>query len=361
MNTVRKFFAALMLLSFTVFCAPLCAQAQTGTLGEESPYLFCAFYNENGDAVDGNALPSGEYRVDVVLQGMENAAVMQFEARANLSSGVLTDLSVLSTYADTDNSFEEAAAEYIDDEQIAVILVSENEDTSPINSEGTVIASLSVTVNCNGTIDFNDYFNFVTDSDLTFFEADFGDGDDCYALSEGEGIEYTVYPMTADVTPELSNNIIISGTVLISQDENGNTGTFGARGINFKVGGEYVKASDGTNAVTSSVAGHYGEFEIEVPKGTTEITLTGASTVDRTVTLSGNADISGAIIPIIYCDYNKDINVNAVDFGFFNKRSGETTEVYDLNNDLMVNAVDYGFFKLVLNKSIVYSELSLDN
>lgn len=361
MNTVRKFFAALMLLSFTIFCAPLCAQAQTGTLGEESPYLFCAFYDENGDAVDGNALPSGEYRVDVVLQGMENAAVMQFEARANLSSGVLTDLSVLSTFADTDNSFEEAAAEYIDDEQIAVILVSENEDTSPINSEGTVIASLSATVNCNGTIDFNDYFSFVTDSDLTFFEADFGDGDDCYALSEGEGIEYTVYPMTADVTPELSNNIIISGTVLISQDENGNTGTFGARGINFKVGGEYVKASDGSNAVTSSAAGHYGEFEIEVPKGTTEITLTGASTIDRTVTLSGNADISGAIIPIIYCDYNDDSKVNNIDFGAFNKKLNGTDVLYDYNNDDKVNNIDFGAFKKILNKTVNYPELSLDN
>ncbi len=360
MNTLRKFFAALMLLSFAIFCAPMCAAAQTGTLGEESPYLYCSYYNQNGDAVDGNALTSGEYRVDVVLSGMENAAIMQFEATANLSSGVLTDLSVLSTYADTDNSFEEAAAEFIDDGQLAVILVSNNQDTSPIDSNGTVLASLSATINCNGTIDFNDYFNFVTDSDLTFFEADFGDGDDCYALSEGVGIAYTVYPMTADVTPDFNNEITVSGTVLISTNQYGSAGAFGARGINFKVDGEYVKDSGGNNAVTSSVDGHYGEFEITVPAGTTEITLTGDSTIDRTVTLSGNADISGVSIPIVYCDYNKDEKVNSLDDGTLKRNIGLLDSRFDLNIDGKVNALDSGTMGRIVNKTVDYEPLSLD-
>ncbi len=165
----------------------------------------------------------------------------------------------------------------------------------------------------------------------------------------------------ADVPPVTDETITISGTVYIAQDANGNTGTFGARGINFKVNGEYVKTSDENNAVTSDVIGHFGEFEIEVPKGTTEITLTGASTIDRTVTLNGNADISGVSIPIVYCDYNKDTKINAVDFGLFNKRAGDLLYIYDLNNDLNVNAVDFGLFKLVQNKPITYGALPLDS
>ncbi len=165
----------------------------------------------------------------------------------------------------------------------------------------------------------------------------------------------------ADVPPVTDENITISGTVYISQDENGNTGTFGARGINFKVGGEYIKASDGSNAVTSDEIGHFGEFEIEVPKGTTEIMLTGASTIDRTVTLSGNADISGASIPIIYCDYNRDRYVNNADFGVFNKNLNTSNQKFDLNVDGYINNADFGLFNKLLNKQIQYSQLSLDS
>ena len=365
MNTLKKFFAALILLIFASMACTPAALAQTGTLGTENPYLYCSFYNANGDAVDGNALTSGEYRVDIILSGMQTAAVMQITAEADLSSSsALKSLSVLSTYDETDSSFKLAAADFITDELLSIILNSRNVDScSAIDSNGTVMASLSASIECEGTIDFIDYFNFSTDPDLTFFEADYGDGDDCYALSQGEDVICTVYPMTADVTPEFNNNnnIIISGTVLISQDENGTAGTFGAREINFKVNGEYVKDENGNNAVTSSVAGHYGEFSITVPKGTTEITVTGASTIDRTVTLSGTADISNASIPIVFCDYNKDSRVTGTDTGMIKQALNGTAVVYDLNIDNKVTATDVGLYAILVNKPIQYSSISLDN
>ena len=366
MNTLKKFFVALIILTLTItMVSAFPANAQTGTLGTESPYLFCSFYDENGDEVDGNALTSGDYTVNVNLSGMANAAIMQFTANFDCSSeSALSSISLKSTYAEDNNSFELAAAEVDEDEEeLVVILNSLNLDTcSAISSQGTTLATFDVEINCNGTVDFKNCFNFNKDPDLTFFMADYGDNPDCYALSEGTDIAYTVYPMTSDVTPDINNNeITISGTVYISQNETGTTGTFGARRINFKVNGEYVEDSNGDVAVTSSAAGHYGEFEIAVPKGTTAITVTGASTIDRTVTLSGTQDISGVAIPLVYCDYNKDEKVNNTDYGIFTKKLNGTDVLYDYNNDDKVNNTDFGAFKKILNKTVTYGELSLDS
>ena len=366
MNTLKKFFVALIILTLTItMVSAFPANAQTGTLGTEDPFLYCKFYDQNGDEVDGNALTSGEYTVNVNLSGMQNAAIMQFTAYYDCSSGsALKSLSLKSTYADENNTFELAAAQIDEDEQeVVVILNSLNLDTcSAISSEETTLATFDVEINCNGTVDFKNCFNFNKDPDLTFFMADYGDHPDCYALSEGTDIAYTVYLMDSDVTPDINNNeITISGTVYISQNETGSTGVFGARQINFKVNGEYVEDSNGDTAVTSSVSGHYGEFEISVPAGTTAITVTGASTIDRTVTLTGTQDISGVSIPIVYCDYNKDRLVNNTDYGVFNKNMNGTSYKYDFNNDGTVNNTDFGVFKRILNKGVSYSELSLDS
>ena len=368
MNTLRKFFAALILLIFVIgIGAPVSAFAQTGTLGTENPYLYCSYYDANGDAVDGNALSSGEYRVDIILSGMQKAAIMQITAGADISSsGALQSLSVLSTYDEDNSSFKLAAADFVTDNSLAIILVSKNTETcSDISTDGTIIASLSAVIDCNGTIDFNDYFSFNTDPDLTFFEADYGDGDDCYALSQGGDAAYTVYPMTADVTPDFNNDsIIITGSVLIAKDANGNTGEHGAREINFMINGEYVLDENGQPAVTSSEVNHFGEFEIAVPYGTTEITVTGASTVDRTVTLSGTQNINNAVIKVVTCNYKKDAKINALDLATFkahNNMNDADAVIYNLNNDAKVNTLDLAAFSKINNQNVQYAELNLDN
>ena len=354
MNTLRKFFAALILLNFAFcFCAPETALAQTGTLGNEDPYLYCSYYDANGDAVDGNALTTGNYRVDIVISGMETAAVMQITAEVEASSqSALQSLSVTSTYDEDDDSFDLAAADFITDELLSVVLVSKNtESCSAIDSDGTVMASLSANIECNGTIDFNDYFNFVTDPDLTFFEADYGDGDDCYALSQGEGLNYTVYPMTADVTPAFNNGtIIIQGRVVIADNRTGTSrNNFTMRNVNILVGNEIVatSANDGT-------------FTAEVDAGTTSLTVSGPTTIDRTVYLSGQSDLANVVIPVVVCDYAVDGVINATDMASFKRQLGKSNYLYDLNNDTNVNSTDFGIFLNLLNKQIVYTDLYLD-
>ena len=157
-----------------------------------------------------------------------------------------------------------------------------------------------------------------------------------------------------------ADGITIKGTVYIAQNATATAGTFGAREINFKVDGEYVTDANGDIAVTSSEAGHYGEFEITVPERTTEITITGASTVDRTVTLSGTQNIDNADIKVVTTDYAVSGSVDSTDLGYFKKQLNKGTAIYDLNNSGGVDATDLGFFKKLLNKSVSYSDQSLD-
>ena len=142
------------------------------------------------------------------------------------------------------------------------------------------------------------------------------------------------------------------------------------------VDGETVTDAEGNIVYTSSEAGHYGEFTITVPAGTTEILVTngltvadGGSTVDRTVTLKGDANVEGASIPIIFCDYNKDKRGTPLDkltFNSYVSAYSASPSVYtlngDLNDDNRVNALDkLAFNAFMINGAFpAYAELALD-
>lgn len=152
--------------------------------------------------------------------------------------------------------------------------------------------------------------------------------------------------------PPVGDTITISGTVMISTDTTGTAYTTGIVGINVCVGGEVVatSAADGT-------------FTAVVPKGTTELTFTGDTTIDRTVTISGTADVAGAVVPIVTCDYNRDGDINATDDFVFGNSYGvpESYNIYcDFNGDGDVNATDDFVFGNFYGKVVVYDALALD-
>ena len=152
--------------------------------------------------------------------------------------------------------------------------------------------------------------------------------------------------------PPVDDTITISGTVMIATDTTGTAYTAGIVGINVCVGDEVVatSAADGT-------------FTAVVPKGTTELTFTGDTTIDRTVTLSGTADVTGAIVPIVICDYNRDGDINATDDFVFGNSYGvpENYNVYcDFNGDGDVNATDDFVFGNFYGKTVAYDALALD-
>lgn len=150
--------------------------------------------------------------------------------------------------------------------------------------------------------------------------------------------------------PPVGDTITISGTVMIATDKTGTSTTRGIVGINVCVGGEVVatSAADGT-------------FTAVVPKGTTELTFTGDTTIDRTVTLSGTADVTGAVVPIVICDYNRDKLINVTDRTVFAGALSGTYNVYcDLNGDGLVNATDRTVFAGLYTQTVAYNPLALD-
>lgn len=147
----------------------------------------------------------------------------------------------------------------------------------------------------------------------------------------------------------VSNDITVSGTVMIATDTTGTAYTKGIVGINVLANGEVVGTtnSDGT-------------FSVTVPAGTTELVFAGSTTVDRTVTLSGDADVTDAIIPIVICDYNHDTDINAADKStFLSSFSGSYNVYCDLNADGDVNAADKSYFLGFFGREVAYNDLAI--
>ena len=364
-----------VILTLLSISMPFSASAEQGTLGQEEPYLYCTFTDASNEKVDGNYLATGTYTVDVNLSGMESVSIFEFTAGVNRS--VITDISVDSTVADTDENFIFAGTSYNDDsDTLAVAVVSALDNCTDVNSDGTVMATLSVTVDAEAadaaTIDFQQYFRFATDPDYTFVESDYRDGyNDAYVLDLEPETQYNKYLMTADESPnenELEPTITVSGKILIATDANGTASSFGLRGVT-------IYAYDDNNQVIASTISNsegdkstWGEYSLEVPAGTTSFMVGSPAPfkdtiVNRAFTIDGDADVTGADVAVVMCDYNDEGVINVVDKGFFNGYLINYDIYGDFNNDEAVNVVDKGFFNGILKNGgsgIQYAELHFE-
>lgn len=158
----------------------------------------------------------------------------------------------------------------------------------------------------------------------------------------------TIVPSVESVGPK---TISVSGTINIATNLDGTQSSAGIGGIDILANGVVVatSASDGT-------------FTANVPVGTTELTIhRDKVTIDRTVTLSGNNDISGVKIPVAICDYNSDNLINGTDFmTFVSAYTGEYNVYCDFNGDNVVNGTDYMTFVSFYNNTVDYVPLALD-
>lgn len=363
MKPTKKFFAALLILTIvlTLF-VPEIAFAQTGTLGEETPRLTCRFTDSNNEEADGDALSAGDYTVDIVLEGMETLSVFQFTAEYDYLPENLTALEVASVYEGTENEVSCGGIKQ-EDGYIVVALASENDDCSAIDSEGTVIATLNITVASDANIDFQDLFRFDRDPDLTFAEADYGDGiNDAYVLNTEAETSYSKYEMTADESPSLSGLINVEGRVMIANDVNGNPSSSGVAGITVSatVGGETIEAVTDEN----------GAYVLRgLPLGTYTVSIFGETTIDRSVTLPVTSErvnggaISANNVGIIICDYNKDLSVDGIDKASFNTYYSKSYSIdayyRDFNNDSAVDGIDKATFNTFYNKTCSYDDVTI--
>ncbi len=371
----KKFFFVLLstLLIFSMLL-PISAAADNpnSTLGTETPYMYCAFLDANGKQVDGNALAPGDYTVDVIVSDMANASILQFTA--DYDSSVITALNVTRTVADDANSDVSLGGIKDENDKLVIALASEDENYTALDAEcGTSIATLEVSVDAaeGTTIDFEDYFTFSEDPDLTFLEADYADGyNDAYVVDTTVTTDYNTYSMNADASPEF---LTISGTVVIATGLDAETGSNGIGGISI-----YNDVNFEPLATTAAD----GTFTALVPRGTKKLILTNHSfengehaasstgtTIDREVSISGKADVAyEGVIPIIVCDYNKDGAITGADYQKFSQLLGVARDDanynanYNINCDSSISGSDYQIWsKYVgnIDKSFTYVERTI--
>lgn len=367
-KTLKKFVAALFAAVLAVGLAvPMSANAAPNTLGTEEPFLFCEFIDQNGDAADGNTLTAGDYQVNIVLSGMEDLSVMQFTADYATENSPVSIAAVSTDCLDAVPTLSLGGVKNENGTLVAAYASTEEAATA-VDSEGTVLATMEVTVDSSESVDFRDYFRFNTDPDLTFAEADYGDGiEDAYVLDTSVPTAYTTYLMTADESPENElepDTITVSGKVLIKIAVASDESTFGLRGVK-------IYAYDNENNVIAETvsnadgdASTWGDYTLEVPVGTTTFMvgdpIMSADTIfNRSFTISGDADVTNANISVVMCDYNDDGFINGTDTGVYAPYTKANYNVYcDFNNDGFINGTDTGIYAALLKaykNGIVYT------
>lgn len=337
-----------LILIISMLALPISANAEAGTLGTETPELSCVFTDTNGKNVDGGRLAPGKYTVDIVLSGMKAVSTVEFTATYN--TNVITAMDIKSTYADNHADMTKGGQKF-GENSFSVFMISENADSSAIDTNGTVMVSLSVTV--ASSCDFAEVFEFSTDPNLTFVQASYKDGyDDAYVLDTSITTTFKTYPMTADVSPYyLVTEFDVAGTVTVATDPEGTATAYPAAGITVSIDGTAI----------STVTGEDGSYSFaDLAAGEYTLTFSGATTIDRSVKLVvalDNADydqISVDAIGLCVVDYNQDGKINATDVALFSKAKT------DLNSSGTFDEEDSTIMKSLLRKTINYTQLTLN-
>ena len=350
MKKITKAFITALSFILIISLLPFAVSAEEG-MGSESPLIQAVFRNEDGETAEGDFLTAGNYTVDITLSGMAAFSTFELTADYNVSGENDIEITSVSTIADTNETVKCGGIKN-EDNSFVVILASIAENNTPI-SDGEVMVTMQVTVNTDG--DFADMFVVNEDPELTFVQASYEYGFDAAYVCNTVEATSTYYPtLSYDMSPDLSvKTITVTGTITISENSTGTSGTNGIVGI---------KVYNGEEEVAVSAAD--GSFTAVVPKGTTELTLVGEAAVDRTVTLSGENDISDVNIPVVVCDYMKDGIIDYRDVKVFVNFIDNPDE-YNVYGDLMKDdLIDYRDVKMFVNfidVPVAYEALSLDN
>lgn len=348
-----------LVIAMTIFIGlPIVSSAETGTLGTESPEIYCTF-SQDGELVDGNELTAGTYDVSFVISGVKNLAVVQITA--TYDDSMVTVASAPSYSISDDETFPFHTIGYKNENSTIITgFISGNDDCTAISSDGQVLTTISMTFASD--CDAADYITVDHDPNHTFVQVDLNDSTgDQYALVDSyPGYSGNLYPMSCDVTPVITAEYTVNGQVLIATDTTGTNTTAGIIGITVTV------EKDGL-IIAQAVTDENGYYTLpDIPVGEYTITFSGSTTVDRagTLTVSSDKAVDSVVtldsVGIVICDYNKDGAFNAIDVAVFSGSfSGEYNVYCDLNADKGVNAIDSAVFSGIFGKTVVYDDLTL--
>lgn len=331
------------------------AETQQGALGTQKPAISAAYMDDLGTVYDGNALQPGSYDMVISVSDLYSIAQLGFTASYQedlLSFDLLGEelLSDTAAYADEMNG---AVMDRLNG-TFSFFLVTENPDKTVLSDNGADLLTIGITVKGDAPVDMQDVITVNTDPNLTFIDVDYGDtqGDwpnvvfDCYALSAPESYQATVYPMTCDLSPDLTQYYTVSAYIGALAAPDDAFGTYATTGATVS-----IQTEDGTpiSAVTDST----GKFVLEkVPNGTYIATVTYKYAFTRTFTIIvDGADIeSDTMVGIVACNWDGNSSVNIMDYSFFVEQNGKTINDdsydvgYNLDRNTSINIIDYSIY-----------------
>ena len=337
------------------------ANAAESTLGTQTPAITATYTDANGEAADGNALASGTYEMAIVVSDL--AAISQMEFTATYDSAVLSfGRAVTATEAYPSlNSYGPKTA----NARFIYGLTSAEKTETVLSDNGAVLLTVEITVTTDSTVDMAEVMTVDENPDFTFIEVSFADrvpsGDsyiyNCYALGTAENFPGETYPMTCDLSPEISTGYTVSayvGALASPEDEYGSYATTGATVT--------ITTEDGE---ISAVTDNDGKFVLEnVPNGEYTATITYKYGFDRTFTIIVNgADIvSDTMVGIVGCNWDGNDLINVNDYGLYSKsvssRVGSDNYVtgIDIDRNGIINVNDYGIY----SRFVSYTSESID-
>lgn len=361
MQSIKHGKKALFVFFFTFIAA--CAMmllvfadsAKAAELGDETPYLYCTYFDENGEEVNGNKLSPGTYEVNFNISGVSAISTLQVTAEYDTEK-VTAERTPLRLMSDSKENAVSSMGEVIENGNIVFGFVSDNADSSPVNSEGTLVAGVKMTF--SEPCDASDVISFDANPNLTFAQVSYEDGfDDEYALDDMyPDYNGSLYLMSADISPSgAAGAFDVSGQIKIATDVTGSETTVGIVGINVS-----VEDSSGST-IASAVTDNDGYYTLTgLPEGEYKMIVSGPTTIDREVTLIVSESKKVAPIGIVICDYNKDNFVNSTDNITFSSALAGQYDIYcDINGDTFVNSSDNIIVSSLLNKSITYENVTL--
>lgn len=377
-NFKKKICACLSSLLAITFCLslPMGVSAETGTLGTQTPQLIANYYTVQADEslrlVDGNALTSGSYVMELVVSDL--ASISQFELTASYDSDILAFDSI--TVLPNDASGFDAINSQIINRNLIVGFISVNAGSCTALTDGTaVIFTAEITITADSAVNMYDGDDAVITVDpnpnLTFIEADYGDIRydsetgariyDCYGIGDAATYNYTgtVYPMEIDLSPAVGYTVSAYVGYLASRDAT--AGTLGNTSKGRQLSGVTITITTDSGDITAT-SDENGQFTLEmVPDGTYTATVAYDYGLPRTfiIVVDGADVISDTVIGIVNCNaYNnngRDGNINSRDTSAIKAQNGKTkarnAAIYaqyyylDVNGDGNINARDSAISK----------------
>ena len=290
---------AIMLVSFSHATIASAAQA------EATPKIYCTYTDVNGVDVDGNKLTAGTYKINFVAEGFEKLSVVQLTATVSEGAVVNSIDSLLS-----DTSSDLASMGTVNSGRNLVFgFVPDTDNNGMSVSSAVTLATVNMTF--DSACDAADYISVSSNPNLTFVSTDYSLlNNDEYALVDTfEGYNGNLTLMECDVTPVIpASACSISGKIVMADDILGSCSETGVRGIT-------VNVKNNDNIIASDVTGDDGTYTLSLPTGEYSMTISGPTTVDRTVTLIVSEDKVVDSVGVIITDYNHDGFVNGVDLG----------------------------------------------